>query len=98
MHLYGFLPGFLVFCLPPLSCLHILYLTPTFTLTITVPPGLPLPACRWKATADDLGERMHLLVGDVFLSAACISYMGAFTGEGCTGLRGGSACTTWGHS
>ena len=24
---------------------------------------------------------MQLLVGDVFLSAACISYMGAFTGE-----------------
>jgi len=36
---------------------------------------------RWKATAEELGERMLLLVGDVFLSAACISYTGAFTGE-----------------
>ena len=29
---------------------------------------------RWKMTADELGEKMQLLVGDVFLSAACISY------------------------
>lgn len=35
---------------------------------------------RWKQTADALGEKMQLLVGDVFLSAACISYQGAFTG------------------
>ncbi len=36
---------------------------------------------RWKQTAEELGDRMLLLVGDVFLSSACISYMGAFTGE-----------------
>jgi len=35
---------------------------------------------RWRSTADELGEKMLLLVGDVFLSAACISYTGAFTG------------------
>ncbi len=35
---------------------------------------------RWKATAEELGDSMLLLVGDVFLSAACISYTGAFTG------------------
>ena len=35
---------------------------------------------RWKETADDLGHQTDLLVGDVFLSAACISYFGAFTG------------------
>jgi hypothetical protein len=34
---------------------------------------------RWKSTAEDLSDRMLLLVGDVFLSAACISYTGAFT-------------------
>ncbi|GAX73618.1 hypothetical protein CEUSTIGMA_g1069.t1 [Chlamydomonas eustigma] len=36
---------------------------------------------RWKSTAEDLSDRMLLLVGDVLLSAACISYMGAFTGS-----------------
>ena len=35
---------------------------------------------RWRSTADDLGDKLLLLVGDVFLAAACISYMGAFTG------------------
>jgi len=35
---------------------------------------------RWRSTAEDLGDKMLLLVGDVFLSAACISYTGAFTG------------------
>eukprot|EP00983_Pelagomonas_calceolata_P099977 1158515-Pelagomonas_calceolata.AAC.3 len=38
---------------------------------------------RWRSTADELGEKMLLLVGDVFLSAACISYTGAFTGGQC---------------
>ncbi|KAJ9505503.1 hypothetical protein QJQ45_023787, partial [Haematococcus lacustris] len=41
---------------------------------------------RWKATAEDLGDRMLLLVGDVFLSAACVSYLGAFTGTYRTAL------------
>ncbi|KAG1666392.1 hypothetical protein FOA52_006501 [Chlamydomonas sp. UWO 241] len=35
---------------------------------------------RWQATAEQLGARMDVLVGDVFLAAACISYCGAFTG------------------
>ena len=37
-------------------------------------------AVRWKDTADSIGEAMALLVGDVFVSSACISYYGAFTG------------------
>uniref|UniRef100_A0A7S1X1Q2 Dynein heavy chain ATP-binding dynein motor region domain-containing protein n=1 Tax=Tetraselmis chuii TaxID=63592 RepID=A0A7S1X1Q2_9CHLO len=41
---------------------------------------------RWQQTADVLGEQMHLLVGDVFISAACIAYYGAFTGSYRTGL------------
>lgn len=44
---------------------------------------------RWKATAEDLGDRMQLLVGDVFLAAACISYTGAFTGAYRQQLVGG---------
>jgi len=35
---------------------------------------------RWKETADKIGEDTELLVGDVFLGSACISYYGAFTG------------------
>ena len=35
---------------------------------------------RWKDTADEIGHQTSLLVGDVFLSAACIAYFGAFTG------------------
>ena len=35
---------------------------------------------RWQETADSLGEQIDLLVGDVFISAACIAYYGAFTG------------------
>jgi len=38
-------------------------------------------AVRWKATAKEIGDSMPLLVGDVFLSAAAISYIGAFTGQ-----------------
>jgi hypothetical protein len=37
-------------------------------------------AVRWQDTTAQLGERMLLLVGDCLLSAACISYLGAFTG------------------
>lgn len=35
---------------------------------------------RWKSTAETLQAATDLLVGDVFLSAACIAYYGAFTG------------------
>eukprot|EP00951_Prasinocladus_malaysianus_P010352 scaffold75916_cov45-Prasinocladus_malaysianus.AAC.1 len=35
---------------------------------------------RWQDTADGLGTQIGLLVGDVFVSAACIAYYGAFTG------------------
>eukprot|EP00873_Tetraselmis_striata_P045243 jgi/Tetstr1/465507/TSEL_010176.t1 len=41
---------------------------------------------RWQQTADSLGEAMQLLVGDVFVSAACIAYYGAFTGGYRVGL------------
>ena len=42
--------------------------------------GLADEQVRWKETADELGNQTDLLVGDVFLSAACIAYFGAFTG------------------
>ena len=35
---------------------------------------------RWQQSADKLTIDMDLLVGDVFISAACIAYYGAFTG------------------
>lgn len=35
---------------------------------------------RWSAAADALAEQGEKLIGDVFLSAACIAYYGAFTG------------------
>jgi dynein heavy chain len=35
---------------------------------------------RWQQTADDIARRTQLLVGDVFVAAACIAYYGAFTG------------------
>jgi dynein heavy chain len=35
---------------------------------------------RWQQTADSINEQTKLLVGDVFLGAACIAYYGAFTG------------------
>lgn len=34
---------------------------------------------RWSQSAEDLGRAIELLVGDVFVSAAVISYQGAFT-------------------
>jgi hypothetical protein len=43
------------------------------------------PAASTQATAEELGEQLILLVGDVFLGAAAISYLGAFTGV-CTAL------------
>lgn len=35
---------------------------------------------RWAATASDISSRIELLVGDVFLSAAQVAYLGPFTG------------------
>lgn len=43
--------------------------------------GLADEGVRWQATADQLQGQTDLLVGDVFLSAACIAYYGAFTGS-----------------
>ena len=37
-------------------------------------------AVRWQETADSISESMVLLVGDIFLSSASVSYVGAFTG------------------
>jgi dynein heavy chain, axonemal len=41
--------------------------------------GLLDESARWQSTADGLQAQLGALVGDVLLSAACISYMGAFT-------------------
>ena len=35
---------------------------------------------RWQQTADTIQLQTDMLVGDVFLSSACIAYYGAFTG------------------
>jgi len=43
--------------------------------------GLADEGVRWQATADQLQAQAALLVGDVFLAAACIAYYGAFTGS-----------------
>lgn len=37
-------------------------------------------AVRWKETVESLDQDIYELVGNVFLSCACISYFGAFTG------------------
>ena len=36
---------------------------------------------RWKETVEIMDYEMEKLVGNVFISAGCISYYGAFTGE-----------------
>jgi dynein heavy chain len=38
-------------------------------------------AVRWKETVADLKVALELVVGNVFLGCACVSYMGAFTGS-----------------
>ena len=35
---------------------------------------------RWKQTVENISVEIEQLVGNVFLSCACISYTGAFTG------------------
>jgi len=36
---------------------------------------------RWKETVGSLQDEIERLVGNIFLSSACISYFGAFTGS-----------------
>ena len=36
---------------------------------------------RWKETVEIISGQIERLVGNVFLSCACISYYGAFTGQ-----------------
>ena len=43
--------------------------------------GLADEEIRWARDAEALGIQIDNLVGDVFLSSACISYFGPFTGE-----------------
>jgi dynein heavy chain len=43
--------------------------------------GLSEEGVRWRATGEQLQKQIELLVGDVFISAACIAYYGAFTGS-----------------
>jgi len=42
--------------------------------------GLASEGVRWKVTVEQLSQQIGLLVGDIFIAAACISYYGAFTG------------------
>ena len=53
-------------------------------------------AVRWRAQSEAISTNMQQLVGDVFLSAACISYIGAFSGEGGAGAASAAARTTLG--
>ena len=43
--------------------------------------GLADEEVRWQRDSTSLGEQIQCLVGDAFLSAACVSYYGAFTGS-----------------
>ena len=36
---------------------------------------------RWAETVEVIQDKINKLVGDIFLSCACISYYGGFTGE-----------------
>lgn len=36
---------------------------------------------RWNETVGSISGKIERLVGDIFISCACISYYGAFTGE-----------------
>ncbi|KAI8465887.1 MAG: dynein heavy chain 7 [Monoraphidium minutum] len=68
--------------------------------------GLADEGVRWGATAGEIDAAARRLVGDVFLAAGCVAYLGAFTGafrdglmarwvEGCQarGIPVTSACT-----
>ena len=43
--------------------------------------GLADEQGRWQETADQIAADTRLLVGDVFVAAACVSYFGAFSGS-----------------
>mmetsp|Transcript_44339 Transcript_44339/g.86753 ORF Transcript_44339/g.86753 Transcript_44339/m.86753 type:complete len:4144 (+) Transcript_44339:98-12529(+) len=43
--------------------------------------GLGSEAARWKVDSERLAHEIELLVGDTFISAAAVSYIGPFTGE-----------------
>ncbi|CEL99773.1 unnamed protein product [Vitrella brassicaformis CCMP3155] len=43
--------------------------------------GLADEQVRWKESVDMMAGQIRNLIGDVFLSAACISYYGPFTGQ-----------------
>ncbi|KAK9823491.1 hypothetical protein WJX72_003121 [[Myrmecia] bisecta] len=43
--------------------------------------GLAEEGVRWGQTAERIQVSTNLLVGDVFIGAACIAYYGAFTGQ-----------------
>lgn len=36
---------------------------------------------RWKQTVESIAGEIERLIGNVFISCACISYFGGFTGE-----------------
>eukprot|EP01029_Cantina_marsupialis_P005823 TRINITY_DN1630_c1_g5_i3.p1 TRINITY_DN1630_c1_g5~~TRINITY_DN1630_c1_g5_i3.p1 ORF type:complete len:1943 (+),score=485.57 TRINITY_DN1630_c1_g5_i3:173-6001(+) len=42
--------------------------------------GLSTEGTRWNATVTELSANIENLIGDIFFSAACISYYGPFTG------------------
>lgn len=43
--------------------------------------GLASEGVRWRATMVELAEQKINLIGDTFLSCACVSYYGPFTGQ-----------------
>ena len=42
--------------------------------------GLENEHKRWQESVKELDEKILQLVGDIFVSAACVSYYGPFTG------------------
>jgi dynein heavy chain len=46
----------------------------------TLTASLANEEARWEVTAAEFGHLMECLVGDVFIGAAYVSYLGAFTG------------------
>ena len=54
--------------------------TPVSTFR-SLPPGLAGEQIRWKLAVERFDAQILALVGDVLLSAGCISYYGPFTGS-----------------